>query len=140
MMKRCILIAAALLASGCDDPEAASKAAELLEFGVIAAKAVCPIESWSGCSAHDPLDLHVIRLADGACIVGTANTGKSISSLLLWGRAEPESDTCAFPDVGGGGSGLDIAGGIVSLHKIGCSDRTYDIETECAGFNLEAFD
>lgn len=138
-MKKLILLSA-LLASGCDDPEAASKAAELLEFGVIRAKAVCPVETWSFCSAGDPIDLHVLMLADGSCMSGIGNPGGAMASTIVWGRAETESATCDFPEVGGGGGVVQIISGSVVLHKDGCSDRTHDIETECSGYNLEAFD
>lgn len=134
-MRKLILLSA-LLASGCDDPEALETASSLLQFGVVQAKIVCldiaPMSASPSCDPQFGINLAFYRLADGGAFV-TSSDG--VTDLI--GRSESNADDMATPT--GSGTTFAVSGGELVASRDGCSPVPYDIETECTGYNLEAF-
>jgi hypothetical protein len=134
-MKALALIGGLALAA-CDDPQVAGAAADLLQFGAVQAKVTC-----AGVQTHLSDDCPTTggdtyighRLADGSAFV-------SVSYLTFWlGRSEPEAETMAVKLPAYPLDTWSVADGELRVHKDGCTDVVVDIETECTGFNLEAF-
>lgn len=139
-MRRLALLCVLALAA-CDDPQVTSAAVDLLEFGVVQAKVTCvgvmtpagglddcqPLLSGSGTYvAH--------RLADGSGLVSVEQ------QFRLYGRSEAEAGTLSLTYPGYTPPAVwFVENGEVHVHRDGCTDVIVDIETECTGFNLEAF-
>jgi hypothetical protein len=143
-MMRALFLALPLLCFGCDDPEAAVRAASVLEHGAANAQLRCdqPVNK-TGCGPF-PVLLECTILQDG-------------STLLFNNYMLPASRFSARSEAGGAGCDVTrydpdflatfavaIDGGEVTFTTdyTGCgpvSPTVLDIETDCTGFNLEAF-
>lgn len=138
-MKRFIVLAA--LACGCDDSQVSDKAAEILQYGAVRASVTCATAEINGaCEDASPPNVraNMQRGADGSCIVRLFATGDNgLFNIGIIGRFESAAEDCSFSH---GSNTWSVANGEMLVERAGCSANVYDLDTECSGYNLEAFD
>src|SRR5262245_6610915 len=156
MLKRILLLLAALL-WGCDDPAAGDRAANILEHGLARARAVCASgfacfpNAGVGCGYADwGTKLDAILLQDGMLLQQFPSGVNSGHAMVITTRGEPvtvvtQPYSCELRVES------NISAGVWTLDLVGTPDpscsafyqptalTSVDIETECTGFNLEAF-
>ncbi len=134
-MKRILLIAAL---AACDDPEVTDKVASVLEHGLVAAQFQCTGSATQTVSPFDHIGISLFRvqkLIDGSCFVSNSPWG---GYPYLLARSDPGAETCRFES--SPTAFAEVEGGVASF-TTSTPPVIYeaDIETECTGFNLEAF-
>lgn len=158
-----LLLSAVLVISGCDDAfvaenidvftcsllppwmadcaseEVHDKAVSLLTFGAVEAKVTCdrvPYHTSDGCrmSWRSTATYAGHRLADGSAFVTLEDR------TFLLGRAEAAAQTMAVVHPHHPEDTWYVSDGQLFVHKDGCRDIVIDLETQCTGYNLEAFD
>jgi hypothetical protein len=146
-MRKAILLAA--LAFGCDDPEVASRAANVLEHGIVNAQITCvdvPVNSGSWMTFY-----RANKLQDGSSFsrakFGHGNVEVQdycsrdqdcapVAAVGLNSDFSTTSPGCP----GAASEAISAKDGFIEycLDNVGVFD-SFDIETYCTGFNLEAF-
>jgi hypothetical protein len=119
----------------CTDPEVQAKALSVLDNGIVEARAECSgVQSFDvGVCTLDSssVSFTLVKLIDG-----------SVISDKVYSRAEQEGQNTSYVERNGTalkGTFSFFGDGLVTMHKTGCTSVTYNIETVCTGFNLEAF-
>ena len=163
-MRAMVAIVATWLALGCDDPAVSSAISLILDHGVARAQATCVFIDAATVDTSNPGnigELHdvkfdVVLMADGSASVTTisGDNPRDVGSHRFIPRSHANADDLRTVfDNGPCDSQIDMrvdSGDLIlSLHDTvtGCPSipdpqdfASADIETECTGFNLEAFD
>lgn len=122
----------------CASEEVHDKALSLLQFGMVEAKVTCedvPFHSNDSCDVSSRSDATYAghRLADGSAFVTLDQ------QMFLLGRVEADAANMSVVHPRRPLDTWYVAGGELIVHKDGCDDIVVDLETECTGYNLEAF-
>jgi len=138
------LLIALLVALGCDDPDVAAKALDVLEHGSVMASVVCevPKESTPLTICDEAYDVRAKLLVDGSSFVQCIpNPGVAALGDYGFSSFNERGESVAAHGRGSGGYfTCSLGGGQVSFGQKGTScSRDEDIETYCTGRNLEAF-
>jgi hypothetical protein len=140
-MRGTVLLAAAL-AVACDDPEVATKAASVLEHGMVEANAVCEVPfSANGSFCTTSFILRASLFLDGSsfvqCIPHAAIAGAGDYGIATFNdRADPVQ---AVGGPGGVAKCTLSEGEVIFSNSSEPCSRPESIETYCTGRNLEAF-
>lgn len=135
-------LAAAAIGLACDDPDVQAKAVDVLEHGVVAAHVACSTSiNWTGIGSGLETRVDIKRLLDGASFTRTQCDWDPASASGMCERNEPCAATgeLAAP-LGNRVLTVWADGGEVHIEPSGESVIDLDIETQCTGFNLDAFD
>lgn len=134
-MRSLLIVAALVLAAGCDDPAVRDRIDSVLDHGSVQAEALCDIPLYTLHYSCSSFQLKADLLQDSASIVRLGN----ITSFNKRGDSVQHCD--ALPPYGG--TCVTLIGGDVEFDGF-CQGNPYtggfDIDTYCTGFNLEAFD
>lgn len=143
-MRVLVAFIVAWLALGCDDPEIRGRVETVLDYGAVSARVECE-GSFSTPIFGGDFWYSGSRLVDGSAIVSLNLGGGTYQNF--WGRDQSEAgDMNAIVGLGSGRIVWEANGGELTITCTGCngppdtSPDVFDIETECTGFNLEAFD
>ena len=122
----------------CASEEVHDKAVSLLQFGLVEAKVSCnnvPYHAADDCrvSRRNSSTYVGHRLADGAAFVTLDQ------QMFLLGRVEAAAANMSVVHPSFPRDSWYVADGELIVHKDGCRDIVVDLETECTGYNLEAF-
>ena len=150
------------LALGCDDPAVTGALDSVLQHGAVSAQALCEVVDATtvdngnpdsvGCRINALLDIQ--KHVDGSASVSSRLPGRDIGTMRIIPRSHDDADDLrTVIDSCSCNSKIRmtvIDGDLVltlSETQGSCPDvpspqtfETLDIETECTGFNLEAFD
>jgi hypothetical protein len=149
------------LALGCDDPAVRDAIDAVLDNGVIKAQALCDVDAATvdtgnpgniGCGVHARLDIQ--QHIDGSASVTVRNGDHDVGSMRVIPRASADADDLrtVFGDCSCDSKiSFHVDSGelvfVLSDKQGSCPDvpspqtfASLDIETECTGFNLEAFE
>lgn len=139
-MRTITFVAAAAMSLACDDPDVASKAASILEHGGVDAQIRCLFEAdFPGYGTDVPFIYSAYRFIDGSVSVRS----EKHNLQQFWSRddSQAQSNKLIFY-VGSGTWEITAEGGYVELAastEYSYAGESFDIETYCTGFNLEAF-
>jgi hypothetical protein len=135
---RRLLALVALVTVACDDPAVGAKAADVLVHGVTEAEVACAGTFVRTGDGTFPFKYRLAKLVDGSAFVSlSAHTTKQ---SLFSSRTSVEPDFAVVADAFDGIT-FAVAGGSLTLAEVSGAniDETVDLDTECTGFNLEAF-
>lgn len=125
---RALILMAAALAAGCDDPAVEAKVADILEHGIVAAEVTCSCNY--GQNNANSVAYRAQKLIDGSCFVSRSTA----TAAYLLARSDNGAEACRVGDYSASG------GDLVVDHDYDPSAPYFiDLETCCTGFNLEAF-
>ena len=121
----------------CASEEVHDKAISLLQFGLVEAKVTCsdvPYHATDDCRVSRREATYVgHRLADGSGFVTVDQ------QMFLLGSIEPAAANLSAVHPSHPDDTWYLADGELVVHKDGCTDIVVNLETECTGYNLEAF-
>lgn len=144
MIKSLATVVALGLMLGCDDPDVRNKIDAILDYGAVEARVECA-GSFSTPITGGDFWYSGSRLLDGSAIVSLNMGGGTYQNF--WSRDQPEAaDMYAINGLGTSRMVWEAHDGDLTITCTGCngppdtSPDVFDIETQCTGFNLEAFE
>lgn len=141
------LIVALELMLGCDDPVVRAAVDAALDHGAVAARIECDVTTAGGPvggAARFVYSAH--KLVDGSAFVNVSAPDAGFWESAFLSRDQPDTATCTLTHRFDSRTlRFSAENGNLTIHCPECAGPSdtpdvFDIETECTGFNLEAFD
>jgi hypothetical protein len=130
---RALLFLVAALALGCDDSGVQAKVADVLAYGAAEARVACTV-SINGTA----MTYRAHRLVDGSVMV-SLRASDAVELSRFCARDESCAADAAIEQEQGVRTVHIVSGALESIHSTNGVEASYELDTYCAGRNLEAF-